>query len=242
MKKTAMTLLVAGVGIWAAPVLAEDSGYYRRAIPESAIETDNGVWKPSLPPPDRYARRGRSVEPSSSVPAAYVSANIGGVEMNNGDFNNYYNHNSGITMLGALGYSFNNNCRLEGEVGYQTNDNNYDYWANINRKVSVLSFLANGYIDIPTFGVVQPYLTAGVGVANVNADSLTLPNGLGNLPSINEAAFAYQLGVGATIPLSRTVKLDARYRYFATNVTVDTAFENNKYSSNSVLLGLQIGI
>ena len=63
-----------------------------------------------------------------------------------------------------------------------------------------------------------------------------------DLPSINETAFAYQVGVGVTIPLSSNIKLDARYRYFATNVTVDTAFENNRLSSNSVLLGLQIGI
>ncbi len=242
MKKTVMTLLVAGVGIWSAPALAEDSGYYRRAIPDSAIETGNGVWRPAPPPSVVYSRRGRGMAPVSSAPEGYVSANIGGVEMNNSDYGNYYNHNSGITLLGAIGTDFKNNCILEGEVGYQTNDNNNDYGAHINRNISVVSFLANGYVDIPTFGVAQPYITAGIGVANVNADGLTLPGGLPQLPSINETAFAYQLGVGVTIPLSNYVKLDARYRYFATNVTVDTAFENNKFSSNSVLLGLKIGI
>ncbi len=162
--------------------------------------------------------------------------------MRNGDFSNYYNYNSGVTLLGAVGYGFKNNCRLEGEVGYQTNNNNNYYGVNVNRDISVLSFLANGYYDIPAFGVAQPYLTAGLGVANVNAKSLTLPSGFANLPSINESSFAYQVGVGVTIPLSSTIKLDARYRYFATNVIVDTLFENNRLSSNSVLLGLQIGI
>ncbi len=240
MKKRVMTLLVAGLCIGALPAFAEDGGYPRKAIPDSAVEIGNGRWSPS--PSVVYTRPGRWIVPVSSPSGAYVSADIGGVEMRNGDFSNYYNYNSGVTLLGAVGYGFKNNCRLEGEVGYQTNNNNNYYGVNVNRDISVLSFLANGYYDIPAFGVAQPYLTAGLGVANVNAKSLTLPSGFANLPSINESSFAYQVGVGVTIPLSSTIKLDARYRYFATNVIVDTLFENNRLSSNSVLLGLQIGI
>jgi opacity protein-like surface antigen len=242
MKKRVMTLLVAGLCIGALPAFAEDGGYPRKAIPDSAIETGNGVWSPSPSPSVVYTRRGRWIAPASLTSGTYVSANIGGVEMNNGDFSNYYNYNSGVTLLGAVGYGFKNNCRLEGEVGYQTNNNNNYYGVNVNRDISVLSFLANGYYDIPAFGVAQPYITAGVGVANVNAGSLSLPGGLLGLRSINESAFAYQVGAGVTIPLNSNMKLDARYRYFATNVTVDTLFDNNRLSSNSVLLGLKIGI
>jgi len=244
MRKIAMTVLVAGFGIWAAPVFAEDIGDSRRAIPESAIETGNGVWSPSPSPSVVYTRRGSWVTPAESTAGAYVSANIGGVVMNNGDFGNYYyNNNSGITVLGALGYGFKNNCRIEGEVGYQTNDNNnYYYGLNVNRNLSVLSFLANGYYDIPVFGGTQPYITAGLGVANVSTNSLTLPRGLPDLPPINNSAFAYQFGFGVTIPLSNAIKLDARYRYFATNIVVDNVFSSNSLSSNSVLLGLKIGI
>jgi opacity protein-like surface antigen len=95
---------------------------------------------------------------------------------------------------------------------------------------------------IPVSGAAQPCITAGVGIANVNVNALSLPAGRPDLPSINETAFAYQVGFGFTIPLSNTIRLDARYRYFATNVTVNTVFENNRLSSNSVLLGLKIGI
>ena len=242
MNKRVMTLLAAGLCIGAAPAFAEDGGYSRKAIPDSAVEIGNGMWSPSPSPSVVYTRPGRWIAPASSTSGSYVSADIGGVEMNNGDFSNYYNYNTGVTLLGAVGYGFKNNCRVEGEVGYQTNNNNNYYGVHVNRDISVISFLANGYYDIPSFGVALPYITAGLGVANVNAGSLTFHGGLPALPSINSTAFAYQIGLGVTIPLNSNIKLDARYRYFATNVTVDTLFENNRLSSNSVLLGLKIGI
>ncbi len=239
-----MTLLVAGIALWARPAFAENVGDSRKAIPDSAIETGNGVWSPS--PSGVYTPRGRWIAPASSTSGAYVSANIGDSEIDNvdyfGNYNDFRYSNSGFTMLGAVGYGFKNNFRLEGEVGYQTDDSNNEYRINGNRNASVLSFLVNGYYDIPVFGAAQPYVTAGAGIAHVNTNALSLPDGLPDLPSINETAFAYQIGFGLTIPLSNSIKLDARYRYFATNVTVDTVFENNSLSSNSVLLGLKIGI
>ncbi len=244
MKKTLMTLLVAGAGLWARPAFAENVGAGRKAIPDSAIETGNGVWSPS--PSGVYTPRSRWIAPASTTSGAYVSANIGDAEIDNvdyfGNYNDFRYSSSGFTMLGAVGYGFKNNFRLEGEVGYQTDDSNNEYRIHANRNIDVLSVLANGYYDIPVFGAAQPYITAGVGLANVNANGLSLPDGLPDLPSIKETAFAYQVGFGFTIPLSNTIKLDARYRYFATNVTVDTVFENNRVSSNSVLLGLKVGI
>ncbi len=244
MKKTLLTLLVAGVALWARPASAENIGDSRKAIPDSAIEAGNGVWSPS--PSVVYTRPGRWIAPASSTSGAYVSANIGDAEIDNvdyfGNYNDFRHSSSGFTMLGAVGYGFKNNVRLEGEVGYQTDDSNNEYRRTANRNISVLSLLANGYYDIPVFGAAQPYVTAGIGLANVKANALSLPGGPHDLPSINETALAYQAGFGCTIPLSKSIKLDARYRYFRTNVTVDTAFENNRLSSNSVLLGLKVGI
>jgi len=247
MKKIVTALLVAGAGLWASTASAEDTRIDRRAIPDSAIETGNGMWSPAPSPTVIYGRPGRFLAPASSTEGAYVSASVGEAAMNNVNFSNYNGfgrYNSGITMLGAVGYGFKNNCRLEGEVGYQANDNNNDYYGASfnNRNISVLFFLANGYYDIPVFGGAQPYITAGIGVANVNANGIIAQGGLPNIPSVNETAFAYQLGVGITIPINNNIKLDARYRYFATNVIVDSLFDNTRLSSNSVLLGLKIGI
>ncbi len=244
MKKILLALLVAGSGIWATTAFAENSGYTRRAIPDTAIETGNGMWTPS--PSVVYRHHPGWMAPSSPTQGSYVSANIGETEINNvdyfGNYNGFGHNNSGITMLGAIGYGFNNNCRLEGEVGYQTNDNHYDYGLRVNRNISVVSFLANGYFDIPVFGSAQPYITAGAGFATVNTNGFALPGGPADMPSIDETAFAYQIGLGVTVPIGHNISLDARYRYFTTNVTVDTTFENNRLTSNSVLLGLKIGI
>ncbi len=244
MKKTFMTLLLAGVALWAKPASAEHIGDRRRAIPDSAIEAGNGVWSPT--PSGVYTRRGWGIAPAFSTSGSYVSIHVGGAEINNvdypGNYHDFRHSNSGFTMLGAVGYGFKNNVRLEEEIGYQTDDSNDEYWIKVNRNISVLSFLANAYYDIPVFGAAQPYITAGAGIANVNANTLSLPAGLPDLPSINETAFAYQVGFGFSIPLGNTIRLDARYRYFATDVIVDTAFEHNSLSSNSVLLGLKIGI
>ena len=242
MKKKVMTLLVACIAIWATPALAEDGGNIRKAIPDSAIETGNGEWSPPPSPSVVYTRRGRWISPASSTSGAYVSANIGAVDMNNVDLGNYYHYNTGVALLGAVGYGFKNNCRIEGEIGYQSNDNNQQYWSYSNRNISVVSFLANGYYDIPVWGIAQPYLTAGIGLANVNADGLNSEHGIHNIPSTNDTAFAYQFGLGITIPIGNNIKLDTRYRYFATNVIIDSVYDKSRFSSNSVLIGLKIGI
>ncbi len=62
---------------------------------------------------------------------------------------------SSVTIQLNTGYGFKNNFRLEGEVGYQKDESNKDYWISANPNVSVLSFLANGYYDIPVFDAAQ---------------------------------------------------------------------------------------
>jgi len=60
-------------------------------------------------------------------------------------------------------------------------------------------------------------------------------------------AIAYQIGAGVAIPLSDTVKLDARYRYFSTGkiggiTTSQLTISDFNIISNSVLLGLRVDI
>jgi len=183
----------------------------------------------------------------ASAGQAYISGNVGSSWMNNtkdGAFK--YGMNNGITALGAIG--MRENCyRFEGELGYQKNgvDTLYGPFgtSNLRGNIEVWSVLANGYYDIYTGGGVKPYLTAGVGAARVQFEDVAFqstPNGHGW--SEHDSVFAYQLGAGVAIPISKGVKLDARYRYFSTaEFTLNDGYQS-RLSSSSVLLGLRFGL
>ncbi len=166
----------------------------------------------------------------------------------------------------------------------------------VSGKTSVYTLMANGFYDIPLGGGVELYGMAGLGVAQVNFDgnyaadeyygedttgdpyvdalNLTYPAYVDSVPLHFEShatTFAYQLGAGITIPLSKGVVLDARYRYFATAdftltgpaetgwdsmpIGLQSQFRAYEYStryseyglnthisSHSVLLGLRVDI
>ena len=168
-----------------------------------------------------------------SAEETYVSAFAGHADMNHVG----RGHNSSaIAMLGAIGLAFENDCRLEAEVGNQTVGNNGEYGSNLDSNMSVISLLANAYYDIPVYDFASPYITAGAGGANIN------PMGINWQGSLNtsKSTFAFQLGAGITIPIGDNVKLDARYRYFATpKIILDPAFDNKNLSSDNFLLGLR---
>jgi opacity protein-like surface antigen len=177
----------------------------------------------------------------------YVSGNVGmswANEINDGGAR--YSFDDGTTVLGAIGLRCpERDCRVEAEVGYQTNAINTvssrfgssDYRGDVH----VWSLLANGYYNIYDGKGFKPYLTAGLGAAWVNFDNLRFA-GSSNGYSEHETAFAYQVGVGVAVPISPGVKLDARYRHFATaDFRLDDGFDTH-YANNSLLLGLRVSL
>ena len=170
----------------------------------------------------------------ASAGQTYISGNIGSSWMN--DIKNggvKYGMNNGLTALGAIGIK--EHCyRLEGELGYQTNSSNY------NGDIETWSVLANAYYYIPSGSGVKPYLTAGAGAARVQFEDLRFP-GFGGW-SEHDSVFAYQLGAGVAIPISKGVTLDARYRYFSTAEFTLGNGNQSRLSSNSALVGLRFGI
>jgi opacity protein-like surface antigen len=191
----------------------------------------------------------------------YVSGNIGMSWFNDSSIKDYsggteiaeLNYSSGITVLGAIGCDYGS-YRLEAEIGYQKNDidalvtpddSNMSLTADATTatagEMSVLSLMANGYYDIDAGGF-EPYLTAGVGVAQVNIDDFrpeTADEDTGY--TVHETTLAYQLGAGVAIPIGSNVMLDARYRYFATTEFSSILLGNMDVSSHNALLGLRIG-
>ncbi|MEI7787090.1 MAG: outer membrane beta-barrel protein [Chlorobiaceae bacterium] len=170
---------------------------------------------------------------------------------------------SGLTLYGAIG-SDCGSYRMEGEVGYQrTNVKNITKGissagsflpsstvTDLEGNVSVISILANGYYDVHG-GALDPYITAGVGCASISFNDINAPASnlqySGSSSNAQAASLAYQIGAGFAVPLSKTIKLDARYRYFATGkvgsiATSQVTLKDFSIISNSIVLGLRVGI
>ena len=186
---------------------------------------------------------------------------------------------SGFTYFGAIGYDFNN-FRIEGEIGHQTinidkfegsgnvtvNGTVVDTGGTLNVTIpakgdySLLSFFANAYYDIPVGSTIKPYVTAGIGIAKVKANDITVSSVTANNASntgktvvfqtapspstTDESVLAYQIGVGVAIPVSKNIDIDARYRYTGTGEVAvgDITTPKKSLTSNSFLLGLSVGI
>jgi len=199
----------------------------------------------------------------------YVSGNIGISWFNDIDLDYIYEGEgqdftqktemgSGIALTGAFGCDYGD-FRTELELGYQSSDvenmifiedgDEYDFGdegEDISGDVSVTSLMANGYYDIDLGGV-EFFLTAGVGVAQIDIDDIEFADG-DVVYNASETALAYQLGAGFGIPVSDGIMLDARYRYFATtDATISGGLEfgedgNGNVESHSALIGLRVGL
>jgi opacity protein-like surface antigen len=205
----------------------------------------------------------------------YVSGMAGVSWMQNMDAINTYSEysphydamyalGSGINLIGAVGCDYGN-YRIEGELGYQNNDLksmtgihvlDQGWEGPVKGDIAVVSILANGYYDFDLGSKVQLYATAGVGAAQISFNNVGTDNVVfddSGVYSNEETALAWQIGAGFAVPIADHVKLDLRYRYFATtDVSISSEsffyqvadFEPIKtnVSSHSVLLGLRVDI
>ncbi len=126
--------------------------------------------------------------------------------------------------------------------------------------VSVLSLMGNAYYDFDLGSKVELYATAGIGVAQVSFKNVN-DTGTWNYVapgyefeadndpgySVHATTLAWQVGAGISAPIADNVKVDLRYRYFATaDFTLDDSAnyfsdaDNMSLSSHSVLLGLRV--
>ena len=121
--------------------------------------------------------------------------------------------------------------------------------------VSVLSLMGNGYYDFDLGSKVELYATAGVGVAQVTGHNVNHVTDISSGPpytftanpdpgfNAHATTLAWQVGAGLAAPIADNVKLDLRYRYFATTDFTSFMFGapfNANVSSHSVLLGLRV--
>jgi opacity protein-like surface antigen len=190
--------------------------------------------------------------PVYAGPSVYVSGNIGAASFNDIDqktpvtqvTEGIISTKTGINVLGAVGVKCCvTHIRLEAEYGYQRNNADKIKMRfgvfGLTGNYSVTSYMANAYYDLNAV-VANPYLTAGIGVAEVGVNNVPNPPYI-----INEthSVLGYQFGAGVAIPVTKFIDIDARYRYFGTSrVTLSNDNGNFILPGSSFLVGLRVGL
>ncbi|ACF12239.1 surface antigen msp4 family protein [Chlorobaculum parvum NCIB 8327] len=171
---------------------------------------------------------------------------------------------SGIALTGAYGHDYGD-YRIEAELGYQRNDiaksidylygSVYDEYS-MTGNMSVISLMGNAYYDINLTDDLELFLTAGAGAAFVSFNDVGDVDDDFRYDKVTATAFAYQLGAGLSYKVAENLRLEARYRYFATaDFTIDDTanfwddYAEDDYmntvkniSSSSVMLGLRLSL
>ena len=188
--------------------------------------------------------------PVYSAEGLYVSGNFGFAMASDSDLTDSTvpgvtvntEFDTGPALGAALGYDFNK-FRVEGEISYQKNDvsqiGSQGVLLNNTGEAVAFSFLINGYYDFINSSAFTPYISAGLGFAQVEFNNLDI-SGLGFSGSNNDdTVFAYQLGIGIGYAVTEKVTIDVRYRYLDTE---DSEYDTTKaeFASNNVLFGMRI--
>jgi len=188
-----------------------------------------------------------------SAEGLYMSGNVGLAMANDSDVTDSdvpgltlnFESDSGFAFAGAIGNSFSNYVRLEAEIAYQKNDMDkvglLGVSVPINGDTSSTALLFNGYFDFINKSAFTPYISGGLGFANVDVSAITVP-GLGTLTSSDDdTVFAYQFGVGVGYAVNDKVTIDVKYRYFG---TADLEFDTTEveYSSHNIYAGIRFNL
>lgn len=172
----------------------------------------------------------------SGVAAAqgpYMSVNMGMGFLEDSDLSGSktgtLEYDPGFAATLAGGYNFGM-FRAEGEFGYQMNDVDTYSGGSGNGDVAAYSFLVNGYVDFVNKTAFTPYLTIGLGMAQVECNDF--------LNDADDTVFAYQVGAGVGYAITEKITVDLKYRYFGTD---DPEFDGveSEFASHNVYLGLR---
>ncbi len=131
----------------------------------------------------------------------------------------------------GLGYAFDNNFRLEGEIGHRRNaiEDAGTSGAFNEGDSNVWSAMANLYYDFNRGGQLEPYIGVGVGAARVNV------SGTDNIPPPffvdgEDTVIAYQGMIGFAVGLGERWDVDVGYRYF---VAEGAEYDSTEFSAQT---------
>ncbi len=145
-------------------------------------------------------------------------------------------YDPGFASSFAAGFNFGM-FRIEGEWGYQGNNVDYKYHDDYyndddyydeddENDLNAYSFMGNFYLDFVNPSPVTPFITGGIGIANVE------------LFDADDTVLAYQVGMGLAFAINPHMSIDLKYRYFTTE---DLDFEGYdvEFASHNVYCGFR---
>ena len=168
----------------------------------------------------------------------YLSGNIGfGIrpDANASGISVDIQNDPAFVINGAIGVELNPMIRVEGEIGLHNNTADIPPFAN-EFTFSMVSFMGNGYFDIPTNSPVRPYVGAGLGFAVAGVEEEIF----GATSDDSDLVGAFQLMAGLGFDFSPRATFTFGYRYFT---TTDPSFNNAfgpfemEYTSHDFLFG-----
>jgi opacity protein-like surface antigen len=177
---------------------------------------------------------------------------------NNSGINDRINFDPGVNIGGTGGYDFGF-LRVEGELSYKHGEirsvdaraTNISY-GDVDGRIGALAMMGNIFLDLRNPGPITPYFGGGLGFAALHQSDtygtdFSAPRGNRPLiyPSDDDAVFAYQVGGGLEIALSRMLSLDLSYRYFRTSEATfssgDNLYENKlRFESHNAAAGIRV--
>jgi len=146
---------------------------------------------------------------------AYLSGNIGFGIRPDANINITpfpFENDPAIVINGAIGVELNPTIRVEGEIGFHGNTADQG-GTGIDWTFRTISFMGNGYFDIPTNSPLRPYLGAGLGFAIVELEA----DNFGLTSDDSDLVAAFQLMAGLGYDISPKATLTFGYRYFTTS-------------------------
>jgi outer membrane protein OmpA-like peptidoglycan-associated protein len=156
--------------------------------------------------------------------------------------NTKYEFETGWAGIVGVGWGYGNGIRVELEGGYRTNDVDKASTGTANGDTNAWSLMLNGLYDVNTGTSFTPYIGAGLGLARVKFDDVTVPGGTTRIDD-SDTTFAYQGLLGIAYTLAPQWKIDLGYRYFVAhdpefNASTGAKVES-EYRSHTVLLALR---
>ncbi len=149
----------------------------------------------------------------------------------------------GMAVSYAMGGNLNEFFRAELELGYQEHDfdkaKDPDFGkVDISGDAAIYSLLINGYADFKNTTMLTPFVTVGLGMAQVDFSDIGV-EGIMVPTSDDDIVFAYQVGAGVGIEVHPRATIDLKYRYFGTS-DPELDYYDTEFSSHNLYAGIRV--